>query len=242
MSIDDDTLILHYYDDGLSPDVRRGIDAALRADPALARRYREMTDALAGLRIDDDAAIEPPPAAIHRWQTGLARAARLDTAPSAGGRIQRWWPWIGSAVAAVAVLAMAVSMRSVEPVADSAPFVLAPPTAIGAPVDNDPSASLRRGVQMYLDVASQQLAALPAMDASRQAAVIADLLERNRAYQRVAAEQNVGLLVRALRAFEPALLTLADHRTDAPTFLAEREKLTFELGIVHARLVHTSRT
>ncbi len=240
MIIDDDSLILHYYDDGQSPGERRRIDAALRDDPVLAQRYRALTATLAGWCIDADG--PPPPAAsLHRWQSGLQRAARLDAAPPAGRRFMGWPLWIGGALAAL-VLVVAVSMHRLDPGAEAPAFVLVPPPQMESIAVGEPLSPLQRGMQAYLEAAGDQLDALAADNPAQRARVVADLLERNRSYQRAASEQDADRMVRALRAFEPALLTLADARTDTPTFLATRDRLSFELGVVHARLLHVSRT
>ena len=239
MNIDDDTLILYIYNDGLSAEQRLCVENALRGDPTVARRHRGLAAGLAALRIDDDA-IEAPAAAVHRWQTGLARAARVEEASKPGAR-SPWRLWLGGAIAAVAVLAVGLSMRTSGPAPDAAPFVLAPPAADRLMGDGGTSSSLRRGIQVHLIAAAHQLDQLPAMDAARQAEVIAGLIGSNRAYQRAADDQKADRLARALRAFEPGLRSLAAADTDSPTFRAERERLTFELGIVHARLAHPSR-
>jgi hypothetical protein len=238
MNIDDDTLILYIYNDGLSAEQRLCVENALRDDQTVARRHRDLAAGLAALRADDEA-IEAPAAAVHRWQTGLARAARVEA--SKPGVPSPWRLWLGGAIAAVAVLAVGLSMRTSGPAPDEAPFVLAPPAADRLMDDGGTSSSLRRGIQVHLIAAAHQLDQLPAMDAARQAEVIAGLIGSNRAYQRAADDQKADRLARALRAFEPGLRSLAAADTDSPTFRAERERLTFELGIVHARLAHPSR-
>lgn len=231
MNHDDDILILYYYGDGLDAAERARIEAALRDEPALALRYLELTAMLARLRIAPE--VEPPPAAVHRWQSSLARAARLDTAASAPA--PRWRLRLAFAGATLAAAALAIGLIARAPVEPPT----APPTlAAQPPAERAPVASpLQRGVQAHLQETGR-LVALLAGNGRTHGAALADAIERNRAYERRAEEHDAERLARLLRAFEPALQRLADADTDRFTFEAERERLAFELGVAESGLAH----
>lgn len=232
MNHDDDTLILYYYGDGLDAAERARIDAALRDDPALALRYLELTAMLARLRLAPE--VEPPPAAVHRWQTSVARAARLETAASPPA--SRWRLRLAFAGAALAAAVLAIGLIArlpIEPPSAPPPFAAQP-----APTERAGAATpLQRGVQAHLQETGQLIDRL-AGNGERHGAALADAIERNRAYQRSAERHDAERLARLLRAFEPALERLADADTDRPTFEAERERLAFELGVAESGLAH----
>ena len=72
--MNDDTLTLYYYNDGLTDRERREIETVLREDRALAERY----DALRGQldRMADDETESAPPHLSARWHDSIDRAAR----------------------------------------------------------------------------------------------------------------------------------------------------------------------
>jgi anti-sigma factor RsiW len=84
--MNDDTLVLYYYGDGLSDDERAAVEAALGNDASLRERYRE-------LRLSLDRFSEPPAApapaqAVARWHRSVEEAAagpRVGTQPAGRG-------------------------------------------------------------------------------------------------------------------------------------------------------------
>lgn len=247
--IDDDALILYHYDDGLTAAERARIGAALRDDPALALRYLTLTAELAELRVVRD--VPAPPQALRRWRSSLERAARLEaSAPARPGWRPRfgradaasaparapWWPSLGAAFAALALVMVGIGIGTRLRVGDGPETPIA---AQPAPTSSPLSTPLQRGVQVHLRDAEAELAALrTGGDPARRGALLAEIIERNRLYERAATEQNAERLARVLRAFEPVLLSLADEHTDPQTFEAERAQLAFELGVMQTKLAH----
>lgn len=232
--IHDDELILHYYGDGLDDDARARVEAALRDDPALVLRYLELTAALDRLRMAPD--VQPPPAAVRRWQTGLARVARLETADPA----RRWWrAWpvrAGAAFAALAALAIAL-----HPPSRTGPGTgtIAPPTVSAPAASAHDASALARGVLTHLRETSTLVGALATRENGSRHSALAAALQRNRAYERRAESRDDERLARLLRAFETPLVRLTDTQIDTPAFEAERERLAFELDVVQARLAQS---
>lgn len=233
MTYDDDTLILYYYGEGLDRVERARIDGALRDDPTLALRYVELTATLDRLRMPAD--VQPPATAVHRWQTGLARAARLET----GAARRPWWhAWplrAGAAFALLAALAVGVDgWRHGDPEPDDALVAVQP-----APTPPAIASSLERGIQLHLRQTGALVDALASTDVDRRRTALADALQRNRVYERSADARDNERLARILRAFDAPLSRLADARIDASTFQTERERLAFELNAVESRLAQS---
>ena len=86
--MNDDTLTLYYYGDGLGADERRDVEAALAADADLAAHYRRLCADLENL----EAAPAPklPNDMLQRLHDGLDRAAAAP--PVHVPRIRMPWP------------------------------------------------------------------------------------------------------------------------------------------------------
>jgi len=74
--MNDDTLTLYYYNDGLSNAERQVIANALAADPALADRYQALCQELT--RLDETESVVPPTDMVRRWHDNLDRAAGME--------------------------------------------------------------------------------------------------------------------------------------------------------------------
>ncbi|MEO1203194.1 MAG: hypothetical protein AAFX10_10830, partial [Pseudomonadota bacterium] len=74
--ISDDTLTLYFYNDGLSRDERQAVAGFIAADPAVADRYRRLSDELAGIAIEP---APPIPADMRaRFKDTIDRAAARE--------------------------------------------------------------------------------------------------------------------------------------------------------------------
>ena len=72
--INEETLTLYYYDDGLSGSERRKIEAALQSNAELAAGYAKLCRELEQWR---EAEADPAPAHLkQRWHDSIDRAAR----------------------------------------------------------------------------------------------------------------------------------------------------------------------
>ena len=74
--INEDTLTLYYYDDGLSAAERRQVEDALKRDAALATRYQFLCAELQGWQLADDGKM--PDHLLHNFHDTIDRAARLE--------------------------------------------------------------------------------------------------------------------------------------------------------------------
>jgi len=74
--MNEDNLILYYYNDGLSEDERRQVEAAIHSDGAVAARYDALCRELNGLAETDTPAV--PAHTVQRWHDAIDREARLE--------------------------------------------------------------------------------------------------------------------------------------------------------------------
>lgn len=222
--INDQQLLMYYYEDGLSLSEREQIRSHLTADVDLSARYQRLLGELRGL--GSPAPVQPNPAAQARWRASLTRAAQSQ-AKDGPGRI---WP-LALVGATLVLLGVAIGTRIAEQ-------SLAPqPAPIVAAADSDSGdASLARGLGSHFGDARLLLADLPSADPAQRRALIADILEQNRLYQRAAQAQGDDGLVRVLRALEPVLLTLADDAGGSEDARSTRAQLDFELAVMQTKL------
>lgn len=219
--INDDELILYYYDDGLSAERRAAIATLLRSDLTLARRYQQIGAELN--RLPAAALAEPSDAARARWRLRLdQRAASADARPRSRGQ----WS-LALAGATLVLLGVAIGTRIAEQTSVAAPMAI-------AAADSGPP--LARGVSSHLGDARLLLAELPQDDAAQRSALVTQLIEQNRWYERAASAQGDQRLARVLRAFEPVLASLADDQAGSEADQAARAQLDFELGVVQTKL------
>lgn len=230
--MDDETLTLYYYGDGLSDAQVRRIESALAADAALAARYAALRAELDRLR--GWPAQSPAPDAVGRWHAALSTAAGADAqsaAPppraTAGGQLA----WAMAAALALAIGLGAGSLWRKSPPASPAtsPIVATQPAALGAP-------PVVRAVQAHLVAGQTLLARLPGADAGERTQRLAMIVAQNRLHAQAAQREGDAQLARVLRAFEPVLLRLASSDIDAADAELLRAQLRFELGAMLTKL------
>ena len=74
--MNDDTLTLYYYNDGLTDEQRRDVETALQTDELLKARYETLCRQLQLLSEVDNVRATPD---MHaRWHDSIERAAKLD--------------------------------------------------------------------------------------------------------------------------------------------------------------------
>ena len=81
--MNEEKLILYYYEDGLSKAERNEIEAALASDESLKRRYESLAHDLDALSEPED--IPAPEGFEYRLQSSLDRAVRLEEAEKPPG-------------------------------------------------------------------------------------------------------------------------------------------------------------
>jgi hypothetical protein len=224
--ISDDELLLYHYDDVLDAERRAQITALLRSELDLARRYQLLRAELSALPAPADSA--PSAAAQARWRLRLDQRAATAPAPQRSGN----WR-LAFAGATLVLLGVAIGTRVSEQASTAAP------AAVDVAATSDPSAAnpaFTRGVTSYLGDARLLLAELPADDPQRRRELVDTIIEQNRMYARAALAQGDDRLARALRAFEPVLLAMAEPASTAEAEQGAQAQMDFELGILQTKL------
>jgi len=223
--MNDEQLILYYYDDGLTDSEKRAIGAALERDPELAARYRELTGHLSGWSSGDALPIADD--LRQRLHAGLDRAADREHGgrPESRGRGHFFSFLLGTAVTAAVAVVVAVAIGWQDPVG-------APPIA----TRNPGPATFARAMRVYFQDSRSDLEALPDTGNGDRTAMIIDLIDQNRAFARLATESGSPDLARVLRAFEPILVRLAADDITAAESAELRGRLGFELNVMLTKL------
>lgn len=226
--MNDDQLILYYYDDGLSDTEREEIAAALERDSALGSRYALLKDRLDGLQA------EHPPAPRHvtaRFHDTIERAARMSRAKEAPPRSLFHLPsfvW-GTVVAAALVAGIAIGVSLPDR------NIVQPPQIVSVP-NSSSATAFTRGLQVHLRESQADIASLPFDDEAERTLLVLQMIQQNRIYERAAEQNGADDLARVLRAFEPILARLADDDISAEDAEALRTKLAFELNVMLTKM------
>lgn len=219
--MNEDTLILYYYDDGLSKRERQQVEAAINSEAAVAAKYEELCKQLNGMSEPDSPAV--PSHTVERWHDAIDRAARQEQVV-ARGQARSFNPWSfawGAAIAAALAIGVGLNLTRVDPV------IMAPSTASGA---------FTRGVQVHFRDTFQELSSLPAESAADRSMLALQIIEKNRLFERAAEQNNSQSLARVLRAFEPVLLQLAAEDLSFEEATALQAQLIFELNVMLTKL------
>ncbi len=232
--MNDDTLLLYYYDDGLSAQERVDVEAAMAADMSIRARYEELRLQLDGLDTGSDVAA--PPHMVQRWHDSIDRAAHREFAPSrkAPGPFNAMSFFWGAAVTAALAIGIGIGViMSGSPV----PVQLAPTVAF---VDSGSSRGIpgafARGMQVHLRDTQQNIAALSGDSGEDRTLLVMRIIQQNRLFERAAEQNSSAGLARVLRAFEPILLRLAADDIAPEDADALRRQLAFELNVMLTKL------
>lgn len=224
--MNEDNLILYYYNDGLSEDERRQVEATIHSDPAVAARYDALCRELNGLAETDTPAV--PAHTVQRWHDAIDREARLERGREQPPRQRAFsgfsFAW-GAAVAAALVVGVSLTMTRTDPVIEA-------PVAV--------TSAFTRGVQVHFRDTYGQLAAMPVESAADRTQLVLQIIEQNRLFERAAEQNNSADLARVLRAFEPILVRLAAEDITPQEAEALRAQLTFELTVMLTKLSRDS--
>jgi hypothetical protein len=233
--MNDESLLLYYFDDGLSDRERHEIEASLAADASLASRY-------AGLCAQLDAwngtpTTPLPEQLLHRWHHSIAAAARQERArrrnPVRSVNLPSFaWGAVISAALAL-VIGIGINRTADESVR---PAFEVGVEAGAAPVAVTSRAVFERSMELYLRDARQDLTMLGAQPADDRMLLVRQIIEQNRLFERTAANNDAQDLARVLRAFEPILLRLAADDVAPADAEALRVQLAFELDVMLTKL------
>ena len=219
--MNEETLVLYYFDDGLSDREKQQIAAAIEADPDLAAQYATLSrdlDMIAGM---DD--VDVPAHVVQRMHDSIDRVARpvlVDTATSSRSFNPLSFAW-GAAVTAALAIGIGIGMYF---------------TGETMPTQQSQSDPFVRGMQVYLQDARDGITTMPIDGTDDRAQLIMHIVEQNRLFERAATQNQSADLARVLRAFEPILLKLASDDITPLEAEALRAQLTFELNVVLTKI------
>jgi len=225
--MNDDTLLLYYYNDGLSTRERRQVEATINTNPGVAAQYDALCQQLNAMDSSGPHAV--PSHTVQRWHDSIDRAAQQELTkrrqPSGSINLLSF-AW-GAAFAATLAIGIGIGAYfSAAPM--PAPSIIAENLATPA--------AFTRGVSMYLRDTHQELATLPAETAADRTTLVLQIIEQNRLFERAAKQNNSQSLARVLRAFEPILLRLAADDIAPEDAEALRAQLAFELNVMLTKL------
>jgi hypothetical protein len=236
MTMNDDTLILYYYRDGLTEAERSQVRKRLEEDARLRARYEALAADLA--QFDAPEPTAAPEDMKARWHDSIDRAARLERqrvrAPDRGFHFPSFAWGSGVAVALVAGIAIGFYLSSVERVPEA--MVDTGPGVTELPDASPPLDSFERGLRVYLRESRRELAGLPAAENSERSMLIMQMIQQNRMFERAAVKNDSEDLARVLRAFEPILVQLASDDITAEDAAALQAQLAFELNVMLTKL------
>lgn len=233
--INEETLTLFYYDDGLSAAERREVEIALGDDTELAERYAALCRQLEQWREPDT--IKAPSHVVQRWHDSIDRAARAEQAvpKKPGGPVHFMSFFWGAAVTTALAIGIGIGAyfsadTPISPSVDELQALLPADGAMSVP------ASFTRGLQVYLRDSQAEIGRLPLYADANRSLLVMQIIAQNRLFEQTAARNNAPELARVLRAFEPILLRLASEDLLPEDAAALRAQLAFELNVVLTKL------
>jgi hypothetical protein len=228
--MNEDTLTLYYYNDGLSNAERQVIANALAADPVLADRYQSLCQELTGL--GETESIVPPTDMVQRWHDGLDRAAGMEAQTASKPAVHSWSFLLGAAVTAALAIGVGIGVLISGDEQANTPVM----QEIIASTATSSSNPFIRGLQVHLRESERGLATLADDTGADRTLLIMNIIEQNRLFERAAEQNESGNLARVLRAFELVLVQLAAEDISPAEAEALRAKLMFELNVVLTKL------
>jgi len=237
--MNDDTLTLYYYNDGLTQAERLQVSNALAADAELAARYKVLSDSLSQL---GDGETEPVPAdMMHRFHDTIDRAAKLERGRSAttSPPVHFWSFFWGAAITATLAVGIGIGVwfggtSEPDPGFGDNLIVDVTPRSDVVPV------VFQRSIQNYLRQSERDISDLPIDTQADRIMLILRLIEQNRLFEKAATQNNSPKLARVLRAFEPILVKLASDDIAPEDAEALRAQLAFELNVMLTILTRDS--
>jgi hypothetical protein len=233
--IDEQTLVLYYYDDGLTEKERRDVANALGNDPLLAARFDKLRSELEEI---GDSDIAPAPShLVQRWHDSIEDAARAELRETSRPQspVHFWSFFWGAAVTAALALGIGIGAYfsgggDTEPATASLYANDTGPSAAAVP------ASFTRGLEAHLQQSQWDIASMPVHTGSDRSRLAQQIIEQNRMFVYAADQNSAPGLARVLRAFEPILMRLAAEDISPEEADALRAQLSFELNVMLTKL------
>ena len=231
--MNEDTLILYYYNDGLSDRERRQVETAINTDTAVSAQYEALFRQLNDLSETDAQAV--PSHTMQRWHDTIDRAAqqthiRQQQPPGPFHMFSFAW---GAAITAALAIGIGIGVYIAGGDTNTPMIELAD---VGPSAGNVVPASFTRGVWVHLQDTQQDLADLSLDADADRILLILKIIDQNRLFERAAEQNNSQSLARVLRAFEPILLRLAADDVTPEDAEALRAQLAFELNVMLTKL------
>ena len=234
--ISDDLLVLYFYNDGLSRAERLAVSTAIAADASVAERYRRLSDDLTAF--EDEPAEAIPRDLRARLIDTIDRAAEREAgaARSAPRTHLPSFFWGAAVTAALAVgIGIGGWLAAGYQAGDSLPPDHATVAAISAAgAMRDPA--FTRSMRVHFSDSRRQLDELDLASEADRLLLVADLVARNRLYEKAAEQHGSPELARVLRAFEPVLVKLTAEDLDAEQAEILLAQLEFELDVMLTKL------
>ena len=238
-NISDDVLTLYFYNDGLSDAERRAVAGAIAANPAVAERYRQLSDELLSIAVEP---APPIPADMRaRFKDTIDRAAAREAGQAQPARPGTHLPSFFWGAAITAALAIGIGIGAFMGGKDQAVIQPVQPDSVIAEAAEG-SVNFTRSVRVHFSDSRRELDRLDVGSDADRILLVAELIAQNRLYEKAAEQNGAPELARVLRAFEPVLARLADEELDAEEAEALLAKLSFELNVMLTKLADAPST
>lgn len=230
--ISDDTLILYFYQDGLTPQELHDIGDAIEHDAALKSRYEDLVQELSEI----DRQMQPPvPSHLkHQWHALIDGAAAAEKQKTHRPTGFSWLSW-GASVTAALVVGIALGVYLLTETQTKSPLVVDNHTR-QAPGKVNTGDSFNRGLLLHLQSSQAQLGQLVSSGHDDKQTLLIEIIRQNRMFEQAAEAKQAPEVARVLRAFEPILMELANDELESETAKALQRQLEFEMNIVVTKL------
>lgn len=230
--MNDDTLTLYYYNDGLTTREREQVASALATDASIGTRYRELCAELESL-IDPEP-VSPPSDMVQRWHDSIDRVAGQQPAESPRPVLHTWSFIWGAAITAALAIGIGIGMFIGG---DDETTSLREELIAGLQnTYREESTPFKRALQVHLRESEQGLASMSVETTGDRMLLIMDIIDQNRLYVRAAEQNDDDRLARVLRVLEIALVQLAADDVTPQDAEELRAKLLFELNVMLTKL------
>jgi len=230
--MNDDTLTLYYYNDGLTTPERQQVTNAIATDASVATRYRELCAELELL--NEPEPVPPPPDMVQRWHDGIDRVAGQQPAESPRPVLHTWSFIWGAAI--TAALALGIGIGIFIGGDDEVTSVQEELIAGSRNTYREESTAFVRALQVHLRESEEGLASMTVEATGDRVLLIMNIIDQNRLYMRAAEHNDDDRLARVLRVLEIALVQLAADDVSPQDAEELRAKLLFELNVMLTKL------